>query len=79
MHNKEEINNKRTNIFTIIIAVISIFVLLTDKLFVSINGIGFIIFSILCIGLGLFNRHSLGKIIFIVVYYLLFLTIYVTE
>lgn len=68
--------------FFVILAVISISVLILNNLEPFRNKfdyIGFVLFTILCIGMGIINRHSRSKLITVVAFFCIFLYLFLKK
>jgi hypothetical protein len=75
-------NKKSSNIFYIILAIISFLILFLDKIGPyqgKIAHLGFIIFTVLFIAIGINNRKSPKNIILIILFYLIFLGVYLKD
>lgn len=57
------------NVFFIFITVLSLLILLMDKL-IPVTAVGFCLFTILFLGIALMNRHSKAKLFIAIGFYL---------
>lgn len=72
---KESIKALSSSIFFVILALISLLVLLLNNIETFRNKfeyIGFVLFTILCLGMGIINRHSKSKLITVVTFFCIF-------